>query len=130
MAETKTAVHSPFDEHLIAELPVTKEPAALAALQLATETFADRDKWLPVEERKQILEKFLQILTERKAEFGIRPQDAGLFQTGDRLSRRESIGHAGNLRPDGKEAKRTVGRTTPESRSRAGARARSESLSV
>ena len=77
MSETLHPVYSPFDEHLIAELPVSDEATALQALTLAAETYQKRTAWLTVTERKAILEKFLNILIARKTEFVLKAAEEG-----------------------------------------------------
>lgn len=59
---------SPYDEHLIKEIPMQNEKEALAAIELAYKTFNDRDNWLPKHERRTILEKAVAIMEKRKHE--------------------------------------------------------------
>ncbi len=63
-SESKTTfqVQSPFDGAVVATLPNTDEPTALAALEMAHERYQDRDGWLDVPRRIQILERFASLV--------------------------------------------------------------------
>lgn len=61
-------VYSPYDEHFIQEVPYLDVNEVEDAVTLAYETFQNRDRWLTVPERVQILEKTMQLMIERKEE--------------------------------------------------------------
>jgi acyl-CoA reductase-like NAD-dependent aldehyde dehydrogenase len=66
MSEVKLAVFSPYDERLVDEVSVSDEVAAIQALALADSTFQTRAQWLPVYERKAILERFYDLFSAAK----------------------------------------------------------------
>lgn len=61
-------VQSPFDGHLIQELPMSSENDIAAAMDSAEAVFADRQQWLPIAERLAILERLSKIIESRKSE--------------------------------------------------------------
>ncbi len=97
-------VTSPYDHHLIAEIPLLDEKAVEKALAAAYEVFQNRKKWLSIPDRIAILEKAYQLLASRRMEFAKRAAEEGgkplvdsLIET-DRAAQGikiaiESIGH-------------------------------------
>lgn len=66
MREQTLHVNSPYDNQLIAELPLIDADEAEKRLQLAHTTFVARDKWLSPFERINILEKYWRLLAQHK----------------------------------------------------------------
>lgn len=58
-------VRSPYDLHLIKEIPVQDEAEAEAALAKAYTLFSDQDNWLPAWQRIEILGKVVAIMNTR-----------------------------------------------------------------
>jgi len=61
-------VTSPFDGHLIKEIPLMDENQVEELLTTAHSLFNDRSKWLPKHQRIEILEKTAQIMSTRVEE--------------------------------------------------------------
>ncbi len=61
-------VTSPFDGHLIKEVPLMDEKQVEKLLATAHSLFNDRGKWLPKHKRIEILEKTAQIMSTRVEE--------------------------------------------------------------
>jgi len=61
-------VTSPFDGHLIKEIPLMEEQQIEELLSTAHTLFNDRSKWLPKHQRIEILEKTAQIMSTRVEE--------------------------------------------------------------
>ena len=73
-------VRSPYDGHLIAELPLAGEMEIEAALEKTNAVFRDQGRWLPRYRRIEILEKFARLMeaeaeeiTKKAAEEGGKP---------------------------------------------------------
>ncbi|MFW5450595.1 MAG: aldehyde dehydrogenase family protein [Methylophagaceae bacterium] len=64
-------VVSPFDDQLIATVETADSNDINQALTAASALFANRDGWLSVEERLTILERAIEIMTERADELAI-----------------------------------------------------------
>ena len=62
----KLTVFSPFDGHVIAELPLNSHEDAEHALATAANLYHNRDSWLPKAKRISILQKTYQLLHERE----------------------------------------------------------------
>lgn len=65
---TTIPVHAPYDRSVIGEAPVAGEAAVERALATAHRLFRDRDAWLPLPRRIEILERAQGILRERAEE--------------------------------------------------------------
>src|SRR5437879_1273315 len=61
-------VTSPYDDHLIAEVPYADEKQVAAALDSAHAAYLDRDHWLKPYQRYEILGKALVIMQSRRNE--------------------------------------------------------------
>ncbi|RLD80912.1 MAG: aldehyde dehydrogenase, partial [Bacteroidetes bacterium] len=61
-------VTSPFDGHLIKEIPLMDESQVEELLANAHSLFNDRSRWLPKHQRIEILEKTAQIMSTRVEE--------------------------------------------------------------
>lgn len=70
-------VTSPFDNHLIAEIPMLDETAIEKAMTVAQELFSNRSKGLKIYERVAILEKAQSLLVQRREEFAKRAAEEG-----------------------------------------------------
>lgn len=70
-------VHSPYDNHLIEEIPLWDEAQVEKALASAHALFNQRKKWLSVSDRIAILEKAHQLLVTRRMEFAKRAAEEG-----------------------------------------------------
>ncbi len=64
MAGSTLKVFSPYDEHLIKELPLTSMDDAEKILDRAHALHVDRSRWLPKSERIKILKDFMKLLSE------------------------------------------------------------------
>jgi acyl-CoA reductase-like NAD-dependent aldehyde dehydrogenase len=64
-------VLSPFDESLIASVPMQSDDDASKMLDAATERFADRDRWLEPHERIAILSKLAALVEVESEEFAL-----------------------------------------------------------
>ena len=56
-------VRSPYDEQVIAELPLVGKAEAEKALQIGYQKFMDRTQWIPAHERIAILERAVSIMS-------------------------------------------------------------------
>jgi acyl-CoA reductase-like NAD-dependent aldehyde dehydrogenase len=66
---TNLKITSPYDRHLIAELPMQGPAEVEKALATAQALFLDRSRWLPAHQRIAILEKTVELLRARREEF-------------------------------------------------------------
>ncbi|MGB3468997.1 MAG: aldehyde dehydrogenase family protein, partial [Cyclobacteriaceae bacterium] len=64
----KLTVYNPFNQEKIAEYELAGDKEIEEALSRAYATFKDRDKWLPKHKRVAVLEKTMEIMSERKEE--------------------------------------------------------------
>jgi len=58
-------VYAPYDQSLIKEIPMVGKEKAEEALKRAYQLFLDRDKWLPSYEKKSILNKISELMSDR-----------------------------------------------------------------
>jgi acyl-CoA reductase-like NAD-dependent aldehyde dehydrogenase len=58
-------VVSPYDNHLIKELPLADSAKMEQAIELAYEHFSDRSKWLSVPQRLEILHNVIAIMRSK-----------------------------------------------------------------
>ena len=70
-------VLSPFDQHVIAELPLVGKAEVDAALTKAYALFQDQSKWLKPHERIAILERTVEIMQTRVEELTLRAAGEG-----------------------------------------------------
>jgi len=61
-------VQSPFDQSLIAEIPMVGKEEVEMALSVAYDLFTDQSKWIPAHERIAILERTISIMNDRVEE--------------------------------------------------------------
>ena len=70
-------VRSPYDNHLIGELPLAGEAEVEQALARAYAVFNDQGRWLPRYRRIEILEKFAGLMAERQEEITLKAAEEG-----------------------------------------------------
>lgn len=70
-------IRSPFDGHLIAELPLAGEQEVEHALEKTYAVFRDQSRWLPRYKRIDILEKFARLMEAHAEEITLRAAEEG-----------------------------------------------------
>jgi acyl-CoA reductase-like NAD-dependent aldehyde dehydrogenase len=70
-------IRSPFDGHLIAELPLAGEQEVEQALAAAYAVFRDQSRWLPRYKRIDILEKFARLMEAQAEEITLKAAEEG-----------------------------------------------------
>jgi acyl-CoA reductase-like NAD-dependent aldehyde dehydrogenase len=70
-------IRSPYNDHLIAELPLAGEREVEAALAKAYAAFRDQGRWLPRYRRIEILEKFVRLMESREEEIVLKAAEEG-----------------------------------------------------
>ncbi len=70
-------VRSPYNHHLIAELPLAGEPEVERALASAHAVFRDQGRWLPRYRRIEILEHFARLMESRAEEIVLKAAEEG-----------------------------------------------------
>lgn len=70
-------VRSPFDHHLISEIPVSGEQEIESALARAHAVFCDSARWLPRYKRIEILEKFAGLMVDQAVEITLKAAEEG-----------------------------------------------------
>lgn len=63
---SKTSVINPFDQNVVGEIELLSEEAAIQKLRDAHRLFSDRDHWLSIPERREILIKFKSVLESKR----------------------------------------------------------------
>lgn len=71
------AVHSPYSGEAIAEVEQADEAALATALDLQTDLFRDRRRWIPLHERVAILRRAADLMRERRDELARQIADEG-----------------------------------------------------
>ncbi len=85
-------VRSPYDQHLIKEIPVQGEAEADNALEKAYTLFSDQDNWLPAWQRIDILNKVVAIMNTRVEELtNMAAEEGGKPYTDSKVEVRRAI---------------------------------------
>ena len=100
------AVYSPYDEHLIKEVPLCDEQLVETTISIAKQTFDDKSCWLKPYERVAILEKAAAIITERQEQLALAAAEEGgkpLFDSRIEIARaiqgiKVAIEHIGQIK--------------------------------
>jgi len=64
-------VKSPYDDHLIATVATANAAAVDSALSCASRLFANRDRWIPVDQRIACLERMIELLKAQAEELAL-----------------------------------------------------------
>jgi acyl-CoA reductase-like NAD-dependent aldehyde dehydrogenase len=74
---TSLKVTSPYDGALLEEIPFDDSSAIEQALQTAYDCYRNRQVWIPLHERVQILERLTQLMTERCDDLALQAAQEG-----------------------------------------------------
>ncbi len=70
-------VKSPYDDHLIATVATANAAAVESALTCASRLFADREGWIPVDQRIASLERMIELLKEQAESLALGAAEEG-----------------------------------------------------